>query len=81
MSLLLAFRSNRKVLINWKNQRMLEKRKYTYFRGLRVKARVANLQKYPNQGFFVVILFMVTFSLKMVSSKSVSTSDLSFVNH
>ena len=44
------------------------------FRGLRVKARVTNLQKYWKEGFFVVDLFVPTFRPKMISIKSIFIS-------
>ena len=56
------------------------------FRSLRVKVPVTSLQKYPKQSFFVFTWFMVTFNLKMISNvkmisiKSVFTSNPTFID-
>ena len=46
------------------------KKQIYVFRGLKIKARVTNLQKYPKQGFFVNSWFMVTFGVKTMSINS-----------
>ena len=50
------------------------------FRGLMVKARVTNLQKYLKASFFVITWFKIIFNLKKISIKSLFTCSLTFVN-
>ena len=50
------------------------------FRGLKVKALVTNLQKYPKQSFVVFAWSMVTFNPKIISINSVFISNFTFIN-
>ena len=46
----------------------------------RVKARVTDLQKYLKTSFFIFTSFMVIFSLKKISIRSVFISNLTLIN-
>ena len=50
------------------------------FHSLNVKALAKNQEKYPKQFAFVFIWSMVTFNLKLMSSKYVFTSNITFIN-
>ena len=64
-------------MMKLKNARKLQ----TYvFRRVRVKARVKILHKYPKQSFLVVAIFMVIFTSKIISIKSIFTKNLSLIN-
>ena len=55
------------------------KTKIYVFRGLMVKARVTNLQKYLKPSFFVITWFKIIFNLKKICIKIVFTSNLALL--
>ena len=63
IGVIVAYIRNRKWLVNFKNQIMLEK--HNFFRGVRVKEPLMNLKKYRKEGF-TKVLFMLTFYSKMI---------------
>ena len=62
------------------NPNNVSKTEIYVFRGLSVKAVVRNLGNYSKQKCLVFTWSMVTISIKMLSIKSVSTSNITFLN-